>query len=60
MLGKVRKVVHKAITRRYGILDPDEYIFNQRESNVTRKIKEATLAPLYGASKLNRPRRRHE
>lgn len=42
------------VQRGYKLLDPDDYVFNQRESNVTRNIKEATLRPLAGASKINR------
>lgn len=46
----------KLTKRGYKILDPDEYIFNQRESNVTRKIREGTLKPLSGASNIIRSR----
>jgi len=46
--------LRRVIRRGYKILDPDEYIFNQRESNVNRNIREATLKPLHGASNLTR------
>lgn len=56
MLSKTCRRLNNIVARQYGILDPDEYIFNQRESNVTRKIKEATLRPLPGASIVIRSR----
>lgn len=58
MIKRKFQTLTQVVRRGYKLLDPDEYIFNQRESNVTRKIKEATLRPLPGASILIRSRSR--
>ena len=60
MIGCKNQRLRRIVQRGFKLLDPDEYIFNQRESNVTRNIKEATLLPLPGASKINRSRSRLE
>ena len=49
----------KTTRRAFKILNPDDYIYNQREANLTRKVREAQLTPLPNASILKRSRPRY-
>lgn len=55
----MKKTLRKTIKKTYRILSPEDYLINQRQSNLSKTTSHKTLSPLAKASSLKRPKRQH-